>query len=254
MKTHKGISAAVVIVVALVAIVTVVNWGPDEGQRNLTEASKENLLTRLEKFKFDMNIEIQAPTKDREAVNFATQVKDFLTKENYSVKGILATTSVSRVPADLKIYKPFDKTVIVQIYSKAATSTTISVSSSPKLPAGSTPPGSSEAVIGSTWVWQTTVAKDAAVITPKKADAFTIVLSADNKITGKTDCNGFSGTYKIGSDGILSVGPLASTKMFCEGSQESVFTSAISKVQRYMVDAKGLTLTTESGVMTFKKQ
>ena len=74
-----------------------------------------------------MNIEIQAPTKDREAVNFATQIKDFLIEENYNVNGIVASTSTSAVNADIKIYKPFDNTVIVQIYSKTNASTTISV-------------------------------------------------------------------------------------------------------------------------------
>ncbi len=254
MKNHKALIAAVIIVIIAIAVfVFMVNRGPDVEPRTLSESSKENLLTRLEKFKFDMTIEIQAPKKDREAMDFATQIKDFLTEENYTVKGIIATTTTSTVAADLKIYKPFGKTVVVQVYSKANASTTISIPSS-KLPAGSTAPGSAEAIIGSTWMWQKTVMKDATVVTPQKASAFTISLSADNTITGKTDCNGFTGTYTIGSDGVISVGPLASTKMFCEGSQETVFTGMISKVRGYIVDTKSLTLNTEVGVMMFEKQ
>ena len=116
MNNHKAIIAAVIIVIITIALfVFMVNRVPGVEPRTFTEASKGNLLARLEKFKFDMNIEIQAPTKDREAVNFATQIKDFLIEENYNVNGIVASTSTSAVNADIKIYNPFDNTVIVQI-------------------------------------------------------------------------------------------------------------------------------------------
>jgi len=140
MKNHKVISVVAIVVIAFGIFVYMVNRGPDVEPRNLDEVSKENLLTRLEKFKYDMTIEIQAPTKDREAVNFANQIKNFLTVENYRVEGIIATTTVSTLNADLKIFKPVNKKVVLQVFSKIEM-TTVTVGSS-KLPAGSTAPGS----------------------------------------------------------------------------------------------------------------
>jgi heat shock protein HslJ len=116
---------------------------------------------------------------------------------------------------------------------------TPSVSPLGKLPAGSTPVGSTDLIIGHTWSWERTVMNDDSIIIPKNQNKFTIEFSRDGNVMGKTDCNSFSGTYQIGSDGIINFGPLASTKMYCEGSEETLFTGAISKVKNYSVDTVG---------------
>ena len=84
------------------------------------------------------------------------------------------------------------------------------------------------------WIWKEThngVGPDSlssGKITPRRTGAFTITFSKDGKVSGTTDCNGFGGTYTL-NGGELSFGPLASTLMFCENSQESEFLAMLKK-------------------------
>ena len=125
-----------------------------------------------------------------------------------------------------------------------------------KLPAGSTPPAAPSTIQTKTWIWQKTVMNDGSVITPKKAGAFTLTLGVDGKATGKTDCNSFFATYKIGTDGVITFSGIGSTLMYCEGAQESVFTSQIAKANQYIVDPSGnlvLMLPYDSGSILFRQ-
>ena len=125
------------------------------------------------------------------------------------------------------------------------------------LPLGIAPVTDSKGIQGATWVWKKTVMSDDGVVTPNKAGAFTLIFNVDGNISGKTDCNSFFGSYTFGSDGFIKFGPLGGTLMFCNGSQEQVFTSAVSKVDRFSVDASGnllLFLSGNSGTVYFAKQ
>jgi heat shock protein HslJ len=124
-----------------------------------------------------------------------------------------------------------------------------------KLPAGSKPPATKESILG-TWVWDKTQMNDDSVITPKKPGVFSITLTADGKISGKTDCNGFFGSYQLGTDGFITFGPLASTMMYCEGSQEAIFMKQINDSNQYLLDPSGnlvLLIKYDSGSILFKK-
>lgn len=125
-----------------------------------------------------------------------------------------------------------------------------------KLPAGSTPSGDMSSLKGITWVWQKTSMSNGSVVVPNKVGSFSVTLKGDDSVSGTTDCNGFFGSYKLASEGIISFGPLASTMMYCEGSQESVFTGDMQNVSTVSVGtANDLTLTTASGsVMYFLKK
>ncbi len=126
-----------------------------------------------------------------------------------------------------------------------------------KLPAGSAPAVDSKAVQAHTWVWQKTVMTDTTTVTPNKTGVFTLTFGKEGNLSGKTDCNGFFGSYTFGSDGFIKFGPLGSTMMYCEGSQEQVFTSAIAKVDRYSMDASGnliLLLSGNDGSIYFTKK
>jgi heat shock protein HslJ len=104
-----------------------------------------------------------------------------------------------------------------------------------------------------TWVWQRTDAAGG-MVTPKKADAFTITFGADGRVSGTTDCNGFMGSYTA-KEGTMTFSPLASTLKFCDGSQENVFTGALAKVNAYSFDESGnlvLALADNGGTMQFK--
>ncbi len=125
-----------------------------------------------------------------------------------------------------------------------------------KLPIGSLLPVDFSKIQSSTWFWEKTVMSNNITVIPKKANMFSITFSLDGNMSGKTDCNGFSGSYKIGSDGVITFGSLASTLMYCEGSQEQVFSNAVGMSNRYMLDPSGnlvLLLPYDSGSILFKK-
>lgn len=108
-------------------------------------------------------------------------------------------------------------------------------------------------IIDRPWKWVRTQMSDGALDSPIRQDAFTITLGADGKVTGTTDCNRFFGNYTL-QENQLSFGPLASTKMFCEGSQETPFLEALSRVRSYLlVDGQlVLELDMDSGQMIFE--
>jgi heat shock protein HslJ len=121
-----------------------------------------------------------------------------------------------------------------------------------KLPAGSTPVGAPSDIEG-TWVWSETIVNNDTSVTPKKPDAFSITLT-DGQVTGTTDCNSFFSSYKIGSDGVIFFGPIGSTKMACEGSQEGEFTDLIAQTSNYTFDNGNLVLFQQDASVTiFKK-
>ncbi|MES3031291.1 MAG: META domain-containing protein [Patescibacteria group bacterium] len=125
----------------------------------------------------------------------------------------------------------------------------------PKLPAGSTPPIDISLVADKEWVWEKTVLSTGSTTAPKVPGKFTITLASDTQVSGTTDCNNFSGIYMVGTEGILTFGPFAMTKMYCEGSQEAEFTGELAKVQSFTLTDGNLSLMLEGGegTMIFTK-
>ncbi len=83
-------------------------------------------------------------------------------------------------------------------------------------------------ITNTSWTWRTTVIGGDTTIEPSSPDTFTVTFHADGKVSGTTDCNSFSGTYAREGD-VVTIGQLASTKMFCPDSQESQFTDALTE-------------------------
>ncbi|MDQ6481732.1 META domain-containing protein [Dyadobacter sp. LHD-138] len=78
----------------------------------------------------------------------------------------------------------------------------------------------------------------------------------ENRFSGNTSCNSFSG--KLNADGhkISFRDPYAMTRMMCQGDGENVFTEALKKVNTYAV-SDGTTLNFISGdiaMMRFTKK
>ena len=74
---------------------------------------------------------------------------------------------------------------------------------------------------------------------------------ADGQVSGSSGCNRFTGTYTIDGD-TLTFGPLASTKMACEGPVQSVEDQvlvALSSVDGYDVGADTLDLLSGSDIV-----
>ena len=65
------------------------------------------------------------------------------------------------------------------------------------------------------------------------------------EVRGHTGCNGFVGSYKLGPDGSLAIGPVASTKKFCEGEpgrSERRVLDALTRTARARVAGDALVL------------
>jgi len=97
------------------------------------------------------------------------------------------------------------------------------------------------------WKWLSATYVDKDVVTPVKTEEFSIRFNASGAFSAETDCNSISGSYEA-RNGALSLGSIASTKMFCEDSQEGEFTELLSKVVTYrFVDNGHLVMTTSDG-------
>ncbi len=97
------------------------------------------------------------------------------------------------------------------------------------------------------WKWLSATYADGDVTTPVMSEAFLIRFNASGAFTAETDCNSISGSYEARNGG-LSLGSIASTKMFCEGSQEAEFTTLLSSIVMYRFVAGGqLVMTTADG-------
>lgn len=89
-----------------------------------------------------------------------------------------------------------------------------------------------EKLINNVWAWSKTykgTGLDADInnpIEPKRFGDFKVDFSEDGSLSGNTDCNSFTGTYKL-DNGEISFGSFALTEKFCAESQEVEFVEMI---------------------------
>lgn len=103
------------------------------------------------------------------------------------------------------------------------------------------------------WNWVSTLYNDDIKVEPK-LKKFTVKFNNDKTFYATTDCNGLGGEYTSSSNKI-AFSKMVSTMMYCEGSQEQVFTKMLSDVQSYSFNSKGeliLWLKNDSGYMIFR--
>ncbi len=104
------------------------------------------------------------------------------------------------------------------------------------------------------WTWISALYNDERIITPKRKDAFTLTFRTDGTFSASTDCNGVGGKYVTDKEKI-TFSEMMSTKMFCEGSQESEFTKMLENSTGYHFTSKGeliLDLKFDSGSVIFR--
>lgn len=105
-----------------------------------------------------------------------------------------------------------------------------------------------------TWAWMSTLYNDGKKIMPKQPGIFTIAFLSDGTFSATTDCNSISGGYTVDAY-TISFGPITSTKMYCDGSQEADFVALLESAQSYHFTSKGeliLDLKFDSGSAIFK--
>lgn len=104
------------------------------------------------------------------------------------------------------------------------------------------------------WAWVKTRHNNDTELVPNNIDAFTLTFKDDGKFSATTDCNSLSGDYKVEGSNI-TFGPIATTLMFCEDSQEQEFSSMLNEVQSFFFTNKGeliFDFKFDSGSATFR--
>ena len=106
-----------------------------------------------------------------------------------------------------------------------------------------------------TWQWIRTTYNNDTQLVPTKAGAFTVTFNDDGSFSATTDCNSMSGTYSV-ADNILTFGEdIAMTRMFCEGSQELVFSEMLREIRSFFFTSRGelvLELKFDTGSVIFR--
>ncbi len=104
------------------------------------------------------------------------------------------------------------------------------------------------------WQWIRTNYSDGRVFVPKQKDAFVITFAGDDTMSATTDCNGVSGSYTALAGSVV-FGSLASTMMYCDGSEEGVFNELLGQVSTYTFTSQGeleLGLKAGEGIMILR--
>ena len=110
-------------------------------------------------------------------------------------------------------------------------------------------------IIEYNWQWVGTeyIDNDDSVV-PEDPSQFILVVTAAGNYAALTDCNNTLGNYTI-DDEDLAFAPGASTKMYCEGSLDTVFADNLTNVEEYVIDEENghliLSLDGSSGEMIF---
>ena len=109
------------------------------------------------------------------------------------------------------------------------------------------------ALASTTWRWlRTEDTTGTRVAEPKSERPFVLTFQGEGSMGSQTDCNSVGGSYTTEGNA-LAFGPLMSTKMFCEDSQEQVYTDQLSQVVAFTLtnNMLRLSLATSSGTMFF---
>ena len=107
--------------------------------------------------------------------------------------------------------------------------------------------GLDENIIETSWQWRETRYPDRETFVPVSPEAFVLTFKDNGRVYVLTDCNSMAGQYEIKDDRGLIFSEMASTLMYCEGSQEDDFREMISGVYRYEIMDGVLLLFTEDG-------
>jgi heat shock protein HslJ len=92
-----------------------------------------------------------------------------------------------------------------------------------------------------------------AVIRPDSAE-ITLTFSTDGTVSGNGGCNNYNGPFTLSGEATpkgkgISIGPLSSTKMFCQAysEQETTYLNILQKAMAYTMDGNQLSITATTG-------
>ncbi len=104
------------------------------------------------------------------------------------------------------------------------------------------------------WEWQHATLNNGETTKPKTPRVFTIEFSKDGTFVATTDCNSMNGSYIVDNSKI-SFNKIASTKMYCENSQETIFGEYLRDTTGYHFTSRGeliFDLKFDSGSVVFR--
>ena len=105
-----------------------------------------------------------------------------------------------------------------------------------------------------TWYWVKTVYNDGTVHTPVKPDVFSLTFGDDGNVNVTTDCNNLRGNVVV-DENRIQFGQMMSTRMYCEDSQEQLFSKMLDNISSYFFTDRGqlvLEIKFDSGSMIFR--
>ena len=89
-----------------------------------------------------------------------------------------------------------------------------------------------------TWTWLRTNYNNDTQVLPQSPTAFTLTFHSDGSFNGTTDCNTIRGSYEVDTNRI-TFGPVMSTRMYCDGSQEQTFIKLLEQIQSFFFTSAG---------------
>jgi heat shock protein HslJ len=99
---------------------------------------------------------------------------------------------------------------------------------------------------GSSWIWDGIIDKDGkTTFTPRRPEAYMLQFT-DTRISSRTDCNTIGGIYRVEGQTIV-ISEMMSTLMYCEDSDETIYSSSLSTVSTYKEVDDNLYLIMEDG-------
>lgn len=115
--------------------------------------------------------------------------------------------------------------------------------------AGQPPAAAGPTLIGSDWVLVSLNGAE-----PLADSEITLSFGTDGRVTGSSGCNRYFGAYRLTEGGGLEIGPLAGTRMFCQGAlgeQETRYLEALEATTAYTLDQR-LRLFQANGALEFR--
>lgn len=115
-------------------------------------------------------------------------------------------------------------------------------------------PAAPTQLAGSSWIVTSMGIQDGtAVIRPDSAE-ITLTFSTDGTVSGNGGCNNYNGPFTLSGEATpkgkgISIGPLVSTKMFCQAysEQETTYLNILQKAMAYTMDGNQLSITATTG-------
>lgn len=113
-------------------------------------------------------------------------------------------------------------------------------------------PGEND-LASTSWRWLRTESATGTVFSqPRSSKPFILRFADHDSMGSQTDCNSIAGSYTH-EDVALTFGQLASTKMFCEGSQETEYSAQLQEVNEHAIlnNMLLLSMSDNAGIMFF---